>query len=115
MMTTIAIAGILIAIVTANLGPARERSRIEAVYSSVLNARAAAALCVLRGATLSTPNASARGGNPMCAQTDIRWPVLPTAWSYSNIASNVTAQTFSYRVAGDSVTITCNQTECTEP
>lgn len=110
LLVVIAIIGILSSVVLASLNNARQDARVASAQASLRSVQPGAQICMNDGLSLSSPSA----GTAICTGSDSLWPELPTGWSYGSSTSSTAAGTFSYDATGDSATIYCNQSSCTE-
>lgn len=112
LLVVIAIIGILSSVVLASLNNARQDARIASAQSSLKSVQAGSHICMNDGVALTSPAAVDAA---ICSGSDTTWPALPTGWAYSGtVTSSVSAGTFSYSAAGDSATVTCDQSKCTK-
>lgn len=119
LLVVIAIIGILSSVVLASLNNARQDARIASAQSSLKSVQAGAHICMNDAAVLTGVTNANTGGGVICTGSSTTWPALPTGWAYASVdpaafTSNVSAGTFTYSATGDSATVTCTQSACTE-
>lgn len=113
LLVVIAIIGILSSAVLNNFTNARIKARVGAATATLKSLGSALALCVDEDVPIDLPTAGTQdgGGGAVCAGADSNWGMLPGTWTYTNNSSQVTGDTFSIEVAGETPTVTCTLNE----
>lgn len=85
-MVTIAIIGILAAVVIVSISGSRDKAKSAAALQVAKSVMPAAIDCNLRGQALNGWNSSTEGGNYICNGSSVTWPTLNTpstsGWSW---------------------------------
>lgn len=116
---TVAIIGILAAIIIATLQPQRQRARDSSVRATVHSAATAATICSTDSQAIADPASNI--GNPICATNVATWPDLvesdPAAsWGGCSFSQNVLLTTFTFcATLGSGTVVTCTEVGCTSP
>lgn len=116
LLVVIAIIGILASVILASLGDARTQARIASAQSSARSVQAAAVLCQTNFDNLTAPTNVNDGGGTICAGSTSTWPDPDPGTIYTWAITDGTVDDgtdFGYTLAGDGVTITCNENGCT--